>query len=78
MYFGERALIHLTFSEEHRPSDKPNYLDHIAFRGANFNGFVQKLLDQQVEHKVYLTPETGERQVFFHTPSGVRLEVNFA
>ncbi|MFT2110392.1 hypothetical protein [Marinomonas sp. 2405UD68-3] len=78
LYHGDRALVHLTFSDRHAPLEKPRYLDHVAFRLTNFDGFIQKLVDRHLEHTVYLTPETGERQIFFHTPSGIRLEANFA
>ncbi|MCZ2722550.1 hypothetical protein O1D97_13265 [Marinomonas sp. 15G1-11] len=78
LYYGEQAVVHLTFSDQHAANEIPRYLDHVAFRLTNFDAFVQKLVDRQVQHQIFSTPETGERQVFFHTPSGIRLEANFS
>jgi len=55
----------------------PGPVDHIAFRGTDYDK-TRALLDRKGVHAVLNTvPGGGPRQVFVEDPSGVRIEINF-
>lgn len=77
LYSGKQALIHLTESNEHFPTEKPGFLDHIAFQLTGLHSLLAKLVDKDIPFHTDSLPEIGMTQVFFKSPSGVGLEANF-
>jgi catechol 2,3-dioxygenase-like lactoylglutathione lyase family enzyme len=50
-------------------------VDHIAFRGADYDGLLERLERQGVRAVTNAVPG-GPRQVFIQDPNGVRVEIN--
>jgi catechol 2,3-dioxygenase-like lactoylglutathione lyase family enzyme len=50
-------------------------VDHIAFRGADYDGLLERLQRQGVRAVTNAVPG-GPRQVFIQDPNGVRVEIN--
>jgi len=69
------ALIHLNQGDE-TPGPTGN-LDHVAFKGEDFDGLLEKLTSRGYEYDSRVVPGTGLRQVFFMSPFGVKIEVDF-
>ena len=53
------------------------YLDHIAFRGSGLADMRARLERQGVEYRSSYIEESNMTQLFFHDPSGTKLEINF-
>lgn len=77
LYSGQQALVHLTESDKHFPSEKPGFLDHIAFQLTGLSALLTKLTEQDIPFHTDSLPEVGMTQVFFTSPTGVGLEANF-
>lgn len=75
LYFDNKPIVHLTQDEgrEHALGA----LDHIAFSLTGLKAFTLKLDALGVEYHVQEVRQIGIHQVFFHDPSGIKLEVNF-
>lgn len=69
------ALIHLNRGDE--TSGPTGNLDHVAFKGDDFDGLIEKLKSRDIECVNRVVPGTGIRQVFFMSPFGVKIEVDF-
>ncbi len=77
LYYQDQALIHLTQSNEHFRSDKPSYLDHIAFQLVGLTKLMDTLVELSINYTTDHLPEIGMTQVFFKSPSGIGIEANF-
>ncbi len=77
LYHQDKALIHLTQSNEHFRSDKPTYLDHIAFQFVGLARLINTLTELSINYSTDHLPEIGMTQVFFKSPSGIGIEANF-
>lgn len=69
------ALIHLNQGQE-TPGPTGN-LDHVALKGENFDGLLEKLTSRGYEYDSRVVPGTSIRQVFFMSPFGVKIEIDF-
>jgi catechol 2,3-dioxygenase-like lactoylglutathione lyase family enzyme len=56
----------------------PGPVDHIAFRGIDYDETRARLTRQGVPAVLNVVPGEGPRQVFVQDPSGVRIELNFS
>jgi catechol 2,3-dioxygenase-like lactoylglutathione lyase family enzyme len=56
----------------------PGPVDHIAFRGIDYDATRARLEHQGVPAVLNTVPGGGPRQVFVQDPSGVRIEINFS
>ena len=77
LYSGNKALVHLTESNEHFPHEKQGCFDHIAFQVTGLSKLLGVLKKLSVEYTLDNLTEIGMSQVFFQSPSGVGLEANF-
>ncbi|MBO6521178.1 MAG: VOC family protein [Rhodospirillales bacterium] len=71
---GGPAIVHLVETAPEGSSTGP--LDHVAFRGDDFDGLTARLKERGLEYEVRVIPNTGDRQVFFLAPFGLKIEVN--
>ena len=69
------ALIHLNQGEDTLGA-KGN-IDHVALKGEDFDGLLEKLTSRGYEYDSRVVPGTGVRQVFFMAPFGVKIEIDF-
>lgn len=77
LYANDKALVHLTESDQHRASSKEDCLDHIAFQMTGLTRLLQTLKALNVDYQTDCLAEIGMTQVFFTSPAGVGLEANF-
>ena len=77
LYAGGKPLIHLIESAEHFPSERPGYLDHVAFRLTGLTGLVERLEAHSIPYRISQRPELNMTQLFFRDPAGTGLEANF-
>jgi len=77
LYYQDRALIHLTESNEHYKSEKQTYFDHVAFQLVGLTKLINVLSELSIKYKTDHLPEIGMTQVFFKSPSGTGIEANF-
>ena len=77
LYAGNQALIHLVESNAHFRNEKPGYLDHFALRTSGLAEMLERMEEQQVDHRVKQIPETGVTQIFCKDPSGTGVEISF-
>lgn len=79
LYCGDAPVLHVV----QRDSIKADggAIDHIAFRGAGLDAFLETLRTLGVSFDLRRLPEgdaaSGVWQVFFTDPNGARIEVNF-
>ena len=69
--YGEKdgtAIVHIVVSKPDTGGTGP--LDHVAFRGQDLDALTARLDARAV-------PGTGDRQIFFNAPFGLKIEVNF-
>lgn len=69
------ALIHLNEGQD-TPGPTGN-LDHVALKGEDFEGLLEKLTSRGYEFDSRVVPGSGVRQVFFMSPFGLKIEVDF-
>ncbi len=77
LYANDKPIVHLTESEEHFRNEKQGYFDHIAFQSSNLDKLVQLLKIRDVNHSIVYLQEIDMSQVFFKSPSGTGIEINF-
>lgn len=68
------AIVHLVETPPEKGGTGP--LDHIAFKGDDFDGLTERLKARGFDYEVRVIPNTGDRQVFFVAPFGLKIEVN--
>ncbi len=80
LYNDGKAVLHVV--EKASIPDGDGVLDHIAFWGTDAPGFVAKLEARGLEYDLRRLPDPGHAagtwQLFFHDPSGARVEIDFA
>ncbi|MEX0694276.1 MAG: VOC family protein [Rhodospirillales bacterium] len=69
------AIVHLV--ERTPDGDSTGPLDHVAFKAEDIDGLKGRLDRHNLPYEVRVIPGTGDRQVFFDAPFGLRIEVNF-
>ncbi len=69
------AIVHLVESAPDTGSG--GALDHIAFRGDDPGKLRASLESRGIPFNSRTVPNTGDLQIFFVAPFGVKLEVNF-
>jgi len=75
LYFDAKPILHLTQDEDRKHA--LGTLDHIAFSLTGLEAFTHKLETLGVEYHLQEVSQIGIYQVFFHDPSGIKLEANF-
>jgi catechol 2,3-dioxygenase-like lactoylglutathione lyase family enzyme len=69
------AIVHLV--ENTPDSGGTGPLDHVAFKSEDIDGLKVRLDQHGLEYQMRVVPGTGDRQVFFNAPFGLKIEVNF-
>ena len=77
LYEGDNAIVHLSESDSHSPTEKQGCFDHVAFQTSHLNAFVKRLIKRKIEHTIVYLDEIYMTQVFCSSPSGIRIEINF-
>jgi len=76
LYADDKALIHLSESDQHCKNEKPVHLDHIAFKLHNINTVASRLELLKIPYTSQKISDIQLNQLFFHDPSGTRIEIN--
>lgn len=69
------AIVHLVENSPQSGGTGP--IDHIAFRSDELDPFVARLQSHALPYDIRVIPGTGDRQVFFTAPFGLKIEVTF-
>jgi extradiol dioxygenase family protein len=78
LYGDGNAIIHLIESDNHFPSEKQHYMDHVAFEVKGLQSYIDRLASMGVEYSVNDIPAFNISQVFCKDPCGNGVEANFA
>jgi len=76
--YGEKdgpAIVHIVVSKPDTGGTGP--LDHVAFRGQDLDALTVRLDAHEIKFDARTVPGTGDRQIFFNAPFGLKIEVNF-
>jgi catechol 2,3-dioxygenase-like lactoylglutathione lyase family enzyme len=76
LYAGEQAVLHVVLRNP-LPQARAGVLDHMAFSAVDLAGTVRKLETRGIRYQLGRQAETGVWQLFFHDPSGARVELDF-
>jgi catechol 2,3-dioxygenase-like lactoylglutathione lyase family enzyme len=80
LYNDGKAVLHVVAKAEIPKGG--GVLDHIAFWGTGLRGYLEKLKSRGLTYDLRRLPESGHAagvwQLFFHDPSGARVEIDFA
>ena len=77
LYADDKAIVHLSESEEHFNNEKQVYFDHVAFQTTNLKKLIQILEVRKIEYSTVYLPEIEMTQVFLTAPSSTGIEINF-
>jgi len=77
LYGDGQPIVHLMESDQHHRSDRPQYLDHVAFRVEQLPAYIARLRARNVEYKLNYLPDFHISQVFCEDPCGNGVEANF-
>ncbi|GHF01835.1 hypothetical protein [Thalassotalea profundi] len=72
----DKAIIHLSESNIHAPSDNKQCLDHVAFKDNDINSIIAKLTSRHIPFKQKHIEELNMIQIFFTSPAGIGIEIN--
>lgn len=78
LYGDGKPILHLIESNNHYPTEKPHYLDHIAYEVEDLQGYTERLDQLGVAYTVNHIPDFSLSQVFCHDPCGNGVEANFS
>jgi catechol 2,3-dioxygenase-like lactoylglutathione lyase family enzyme len=80
LYNDGKAVLHVV--EKTAIPEGGGVLDHIAFWGADAPAYLAKLKARAIRYDLRRLPQAGHAagvwQLFFHDPSGARVEIDFA
>lgn len=77
LYVGDRAVLHVIGGR--KPAElTAGVIDHVAFSAEGLAATAAKLDARGLRYDCRRLPGDGTWQLFFHDPSGVRVELDFA
>ncbi|MGI9372455.1 MAG: VOC family protein [Hyphomicrobiales bacterium] len=76
LYGAGKPIIHLTTCDD-SPGNETGALDHVAFRGSDYDGLVARLTESGTTFDAKTVPGTGARQIFFEINHNIMIEVGF-
>ncbi len=76
LYCGGRAVLHVIAGRS-LPKERGGVLDHMAFAATDLPGTLAKLEKRDIEYVLRRQNETRTWQLFFHDPSGAKVELDF-
>lgn len=77
LYVGGRAVLHVIAGRA-LPAEPAGVLDHMAFAAKDLPGTLAKLKQRRIEYVLRRQADTRVWQLFFHDPSGAKVELDFA
>lgn len=89
LYLGDTPCIHIaewdTYTAHSQalgipvttPAPGTGAVDHVAFRAADFEAFLERITLRGLAYHRHDTPAIGLRQLFLFDPNGLKLEINF-
>ena len=77
LYVGGRAVLHIIAGRA-LPQQRAGVLDHMAFAARDLPGTLAKLKRRGVAYDLRRQVDTRVWQLFFHDPSGAKVELDFA
>jgi catechol 2,3-dioxygenase-like lactoylglutathione lyase family enzyme len=77
LYAGDKAVLHVVAGRG-LPEDPAGVLDHMAFSASGLGETVAKLKRRDVAYNLRKQVGSGVWQLFFHDPSGAKVELDFA
>jgi len=77
LYHEDKPLIHMVQSDTHVKHETNGFLDHVAFQMTGLEALVNRLNALGIDFTTTNLTEIGTTQLFFYSPSGLRLEANF-
>ena len=69
--------MHLSERAESLDDSSQGDFDHVAFRSSGLRALLEKLESRGIEHATAYLEDRDMSQVFFRSPSNLRIEVNF-
>ncbi len=77
LYAGKRAVLHVIAGRA-LPADPAGVLDHMAFGAKGLEATLGKLKARGLAYQLRRQAESKTWQLFFHDPSGAKVELDFA
>ena len=78
LYAGAKSIVHMQRARGAVLPSEASALNHFAFAVEAFDPMIARLNHHDVPYRVVTVPGTTTRQVFFHDPNGVRVEITEA
>lgn len=79
-----RAIFHINATEMQQAFNRPTpagpqtgAIHHVALACSGHDGFVERLEQHGIDYRLNQISSINLRQIFFHEPNGVLLELNF-
>lgn len=76
LYEGELPILHLVQQRDAIPATANGALNHLAFRTTQLATFRNTLDSLNIAYRQVTLADAGISQLFFHDPTGLKLEVN--
>jgi len=76
LYGEDYPIVHIS-KDEGTPAAGTGALNHIAFRGDDYDGLIARLGEDGTDYQDQVVPNTGVRQVFFRMTHDIMVEVDF-
>ena len=70
--------MHLSSANGEAAGQSTGVLDLIVFQDDDIDGLIARLERAGIGYDLCTFPGSGMRQLFFHIPHGIRIEVDFA
>lgn len=76
LYAGDQAVLHVVAGRS-LPPERAGVLDHMAFTGTGLAATAAQLTAEGIPYDLRRLPGDGLWQLFFHDPSGAKVEIDF-
>ena len=79
LYAGDSPVVHLVEAEEasNPAAADTGAIDHLAFHCSGYGEMQSRLVEAGAAFDAARVPQTGQRQLFFADPVGIRIELLF-
>jgi len=75
LYAGSQPLVHLVEGDRIRDGGPHAGVDHVSFRSADLDGFIDRLRARGIEFQLTRVPTLGHRQLLTRDPLGIGVEI---